>query len=86
MASVGALLPTGLPAPWLGQPLEVHRVPTIGASTVSFALRWHGARPALLWEQHGDPVDLNAPVMAPDWHSADASGETLWPVPPNAPL
>ncbi|WP_420442941.1 hypothetical protein [Candidatus Poriferisodalis sp.] len=33
------------PASWLGQPVEVHDVPTrIGK--VSWAIRWHGDRPA----------------------------------------
>ncbi len=47
-----ALLPV-LPPEWRGRDLEVHRLPTrFGA--VSYALRWHGERPALLWELHGD--------------------------------
>ncbi len=47
--------PTGLdllpavPAEWYGQPVEVHGVPT-AHGTLSFAVRWHGERPALLWE------------------------------------
>lgn len=82
MASDGALLPTGLPASWLGQSLEVYGVPTIGTSTVSFALRWHGARPAVLWEQSGDPIALTSPVLSPDWHTAEPTGEALWPEPP----
>lgn len=85
MATGGALLPTGLPTSWLGQSLEAYGVPTVGASTVSFAIRWHGARPAVLWEQSGDPVQLTSPVLAPDWHSAEPTGETLWPEPPGAP-
>ena len=79
----GALLPFGVPAAWLGQSIEVYGVPTVESSTVSVALRWHGDRPAALWEQSGDPIGLTAPVMAPDWSTTDAAGETLWPVPPN---
>jgi hypothetical protein len=81
MATDGALLPTGLPAAWFGRSIEVYGIPTIGTSTVSFAIRWHGARPAVLWEQSGAPVELTSPVLAPDWHSADARGEALWPEP-----
>jgi hypothetical protein len=81
MATGGSLLPTGLPAAWLGQSLEVYGIPTVGTSTVAFALRWHGARPAVLWEQSGDPVELTSPSLAPDWHSTEARGEVLWPDP-----
>ena len=84
MATDGALLPTGLPTAWLGQSLEVYGVPTIGTSTVSLAIRWHGARPAVLWEQSGEPVVLTAPVLARDWSTTQAKGEALWPEPPNA--
>lgn len=81
MATGGALVPTGLPAAWLGQSLEVYGVPTIGASTLSFAIRWHGARPAVLWEQWGDPVELTSPMLAPEWRSTESKGEALWPEP-----
>lgn len=79
----GALLPFGLPDAWLGQSVEVYGVPTAAGSTVSFALRWHGERPAVLWEQTGEPVRLTAPVMDPDWATAEPSGEGLWAAPPN---
>lgn len=82
LASGGALLPAGLPSAWLGQPLEVHGVPTASVSTVSFAIRWHGARPAVLWDQHGDQVELTSPVLAPGWATTDPTGEALWPQPP----
>ena len=86
MATGGALVPTGVPTAWLGQPLEVYGVPTIGTSTVSFAIRWHGARPAVLWEQSGDPVELTSPVLAPGWCTTEPTGEALWPEPPNDPV
>lgn len=78
----GSLLPTGLPATWLGQSIEAYGLPTVGGSTVSFAIRWHGARPAVLWEQSGDPVLLTSPVLAPGWRTTDPTGEALWPEPP----
>lgn len=86
MATGGALVPTGLPTAWLGQSLEVYGVPTIGTSTVSFAIRWHGARPALLWEQSGGPVELTSPVLAPEWRTTEPKGEALWPEPSNDPV
>ena len=86
MATGGALVPTGLPTAWFGQSLEVYGVPTVGSSTVSFAIRWHGARPAVLWEQSGDPVELTSPVLAPEWRTTDPKGEALWPEPANDPV
>jgi hypothetical protein len=81
MASGGDLLPTGLPSSWLGQSLEVYGVPTGPTSTVSFAVRWHGERPAVLWEQQGDALELSASVLAPEWRTVERSGEALWPAP-----
>ena len=77
----GLLLPSGMPAGWEGNNFEVYGVPTGAQSSVSFAVRWHGERPALLWEQSGQPVTLSSPTIAPGWRSADVKGETLWPQP-----
>lgn len=82
-----ALLPLGLPVAWRGVNFEVYSLPVVhvdGAVTgVSYAVRWHGARPAVLWEQAGAPLRLSSPV-APGWSSSDAKGETLWPEPEGA--
>ena len=75
------LLSGGLPASWRGINFEVFDLPTGGTGTVSFAIRWHGERPAILWEQSpaaGGPVELTSPVLAPQWSSAEVSGEALW--------
>ena len=48
------LLPDDLPDAWLGQSIECYGVPTADTSSVSYAIRWHGARPAVLWEQTGE--------------------------------
>jgi hypothetical protein len=82
IADAGRLLPLGLPHRWLGTNFEVHGVPTGARSTVGFAVRWHGERPAVLWEQHGDTQRLTAPVVDPEWSSDDVSGEALWAAPP----
>jgi len=80
--AVGAdLFPQGLPPGWHSESIEAHGVPTGPSSTVSLALRWHGGRPALLWEQQGPTVLLSAPVLAPGWSSREPAGETLWPAP-----
>ena len=76
-----ALLPDGFPDDWLGRPIEVYGVPTRTGSSVSYAVRWHGARPAVLWEQTGPPVELIAPAVAPPWRSDASKGEALWPEP-----
>jgi hypothetical protein len=85
IADGGRLLPGGIPTSWLGSNFEIHVVPTSPLTTVSFAVRWHGERPAVLWEQHaiGDhsTVELSAPDVDPDWRSSEGSGETLWPAP-----
>ena len=82
----GSLVPDGLPAAWLGQSIEVYGIPTSAEGAVAFALRWHGERPAILWEQTGAVVTLTAPLMAPDWSTGEAQGESLWPAPPHAEI
>ena len=84
LARAGALLPDGMPGDWLGQSVDVYGVPTGPRSSVSYAIRWHGERPAVLWEQTGATIELSAPVVAPDWCSSEAKGEALWPPPPGA--
>jgi hypothetical protein len=77
VAQGGALLPDGWPAGWLGQPWEAHGVPTLPGSAVSLGVRWHGERPAVLWEQTGPSVEL----QAFGWSSSAPTGEALWPAP-----
>jgi hypothetical protein len=78
----GRLLTGGMPTAWLGNNFEVHGLPTSPTSTVGFAVRWHGERPAMLWEQHGTAdVELSAPDVDPGWTTSETSGETLWPAP-----
>ena len=81
------LLPTGIPNRWLGANFELHGVPTSASSTVSFAVRWHGDRPAVLWEQTGDTQRLTASAVDADWSSNEQTGESLWAAPerPAAP-
>jgi hypothetical protein len=73
------LLP-GFPPDWLGQALTVSGVP-LRAGTLSFAVRWHGARPALLWEAPTG-VELRTPVLDPAWSTREPAGETLLAEPP----
>ncbi len=88
-AGAGVDLLPAVPDTWLGQPLEAHAVPT-SYGLVSFAIRWHGERPALLWElePHADravaeavaavaPFRLRVPGLDPAWSSTEARGEAL---------
>jgi hypothetical protein len=86
-----ALLP-GFPMAWAGQPIEVHDLPT-RRGHLSFAVRWHGERPALLWDvgqpaADGRPAEppsdlvVRAPALDPAWTGHGPAGEALLrPVP-----
>ncbi|MGI8938224.1 MAG: hypothetical protein ACR2JF_08445 [Iamia sp.] len=84
----GPALVPWMPPEWWGLGWEVHRAPTRWGH-LSYAVRWHSGRPALLWEM-GDPVDgvrgeaeLTAPGLDPTWRGAGRTGEALlMPVPP----
>jgi len=82
IADGGRLLSAGVPHRWLGANFEVHGIPTGPRSTVSFAVRWHGERPAVLFEQQGEPQRLTAPAVDPDWSTEEIAGEALWAPPP----
>lgn len=90
--SVGGvdLLPA-LPVGWRGQTIDALGVPIAGG-TISFGVRWHGPRPALLWEIDRSEADgvtaapcvVTASSIDPTFRSDEASGETLladpgWP-------
>jgi hypothetical protein len=76
----GMALCSMLPDGWAGQPVEVHDAPT-PYGRLSYAVRWHGDRPALLWELDpypGRPAPvLTAPGLDPSWSTTDARGEAL---------
>ncbi len=68
----------GIPRLWLGANLECHRVSAGPLHTVSFGIRWHGEKPALLWEVVGPAgIKLSAGKCDPTWTSVEPSGETL---------
>ena len=77
------LLP-GFPPDWLGQPLEVSDLP-LRAGRLSFAVRWHGARPALLWDAPAG-TELRAPALDAAWSTRDHVGEALLAEPPRSLL
>jgi hypothetical protein len=65
---------------WRGAPVEVHRAPT-PAGPISYAIRWHGPRPALLWDAPA-AVELTCRSIDPTWRTEAAVGETLLSAPP----
>lgn len=76
----GLVLASMLPPEWQGQGLEVHDAPT-HFGPLSFAVRWHGERPALLWDLDRragtGAVTLTAPGLDPGWSTTEPRGETL---------
>lgn len=69
------LMPKSFPPEWLGVDFEAHGLAIGLASTLSFAIRWHGDRPAVLWEVAGPPM----PLTHGRWTTGQLSGEALWP-------
>jgi hypothetical protein len=81
-----AVLP-GWQAAWSGRALEAHDLPTT-AGSLSFAVRWHGTRPALLWQlEVGDgtvvPPVLDAAALDPAFTTSSPQGEALLAAPPS---
>ena len=78
------LLPDGMPNDWLGVSCEAHRIAVGDEHFVSFAIRWHGERPAVLWEIDG-PAGLALRSGADaSWSTGDVRGEALWRAPSRA--
>lgn len=74
-----ALLPV-FPSTWYGNGVELHDAPT-AFGVISYAIRWHGRRPALLWELAPHPgigpVTLTVPALDPTWSTTDLRGDAL---------
>jgi hypothetical protein len=68
------LMPHSFPSAWLGVDFEVHGLAVGLESALSFAVRWHGERPAVLWEISG----LSLRLSHDDWATDQSSGEALW--------
>lgn len=75
--SVTEILSGGMPSDWSLQPFEVFHLPASATASVSYAVRWHGLRPAIVWEVEGDDVTLCSPLLDADWLSNESKGETL---------
>ncbi|MDG1876508.1 MAG: hypothetical protein P8I99_03720 [Acidimicrobiales bacterium] len=71
-----------VPESWQGQSIDVRRMVT-GLGSLSFSVRWHGNRPAVLWERTGGPdgAVLGCPGLDPSWSTSERNGEALLPAP-----
>lgn len=72
------ICPRGIDIGWVGANFECHRLLASPEHLISFALRWHGDKPALLWEVEG-PVGARVAASAIDrnFSSTEMRGETL---------
>jgi hypothetical protein len=83
--SAVSILP-GFNESMLGQPIDVRNLPT-PFGRLSYAVRWHGERPAVLWECvaiHDDQDPMALPLIAPvfgDWSATGSRGDALLPAP-----
>jgi len=73
-----AVLPD-MPKQWRGRPIDIFGLP-IANGNFSFGLRWHGPRPALLWEAAlapEAPFRITAPGIDASFSSTEREGEVL---------
>ncbi len=78
---MAVLMPDGHRAAWLGQSFETYGLPAPAGRSVSFAVRWHADRPAVLWEVVGPPGLLLVAGCDPAWSTTEATGDALWAPP-----
>lgn len=95
--SDGPTLVSAFDPGWYGHGVEAYDLASVWGP-VGFAIRWHGERPALLWQIGTDGVDdrhgrsgtgpdgvgpvLTAPGLDPSWRGSGASGDALLAAPP----
>jgi hypothetical protein len=69
-----------LPDLWYGGGIEVHDAPT-AHGRLSFAVRWHDQRPAILWDlaphRPDRPVLLRSSGLDTSWSATTPRGEVL---------
>lgn len=63
------------PRDWDGLAIDVRDAPT-RRGPVSYSVRWHGDRPALLWDAP-EGVAVTAPGLDPSWSATQPRGEAL---------
>lgn len=76
----GPILLPVFPDGWYGGGVELHDAPT-AFGALSFAIRWHGRRPALLWDLVPHPdvhrVVLTITGLDPTWSTTELRGDAL---------
>ena len=72
------ICPCGIDKSWLGVNFECHKLLASPEHLISYAVRWHGEKPALLWEIDG-PIGAKVAASAIDhtFSSTEMRGETL---------
>ena len=71
-----AIVP-GVPSEWFGAAMEAHAMPVTGGA-VAFGLRWHGERPAVLWDlATAAPTSVCAPSLDAAWSDERPRAEAL---------
>lgn len=79
------LFASGLPAPWRGIDGRVEKLSAGPRHSLSFAMRWHGPRLAILWECAGPaPVTIRAERIDPAWSVTGMRGDALLEVTPES--
>lgn len=78
----GVDLAPGFSPDWAGRSVDVRDLPT-ASGRLSYSVRWHGERPALLWEmpEDGPAVGITCNTIDPTFSSTDRSGEALLAAP-----
>jgi hypothetical protein len=73
-----SLMGWGIPRLWRGVSIDCRNIAADATRTVSFGVRWHGEKPAVLWEVDGDEgLVLDAGLTDPTFRSVQRAGETL---------
>lgn len=71
------LWPDGICEQWRGAPMEARTLTADPRRRVSLAVRWHGARPALLWEVEGPEGLVLSDGIDGAWITDEPRGEAL---------
>lgn len=74
------LAPVALAPSWFGHSIEVLGE-QVGPHRVGWALRWHGERPALLWEVEPAADEVTCPGIDPGFRSSGVRGDALLAAP-----
>ncbi len=79
---VCALFPIGIDRSWWGSNFEAHGLRAGPKHRLSLGVRWHGDRPAVLWEVEGPPgLVLTGGAHDRSWRSSEPAGDALLAAP-----